>query len=115
MMVARQFIAWYPCENGNRPVGNGMIGSTGRSYSLGGEIRRAARLAPSLRDAWPFRHIPGNKLLGYHHSVPPGQKIAGLARPNGQTRSLLAKTPPILVEPAVFLFPVLVRFLKILL
>ncbi len=41
--------------------------------------------------------------------------MSGLARPNGQTRSLLAKTPPILVEPAVFLFPVLVRFLKILL
>jgi tRNA(Met) C34 N-acetyltransferase TmcA len=28
MMVARQFIAWYPCKNGNRPVGHGMIGST---------------------------------------------------------------------------------------
>jgi len=27
MMVARQFIAWYPCKNGNRPVGHGMIGS----------------------------------------------------------------------------------------
>src|SRR5260370_41490420 len=25
MIVARQFIAWYPCENGNRPVGHGMI------------------------------------------------------------------------------------------
>ena len=31
MIVARQFIAWYPCENGNRPVGNGMIGSDGRA------------------------------------------------------------------------------------
>ncbi len=27
MIVARQFIAWYTCENGNRPVGHGMIGS----------------------------------------------------------------------------------------
>jgi hypothetical protein len=27
MIVARQFIAWYRCENGNRPVGNGMIES----------------------------------------------------------------------------------------
>jgi hypothetical protein len=25
MIVARQFIAWYPWENGNRPVGYGMI------------------------------------------------------------------------------------------
>jgi hypothetical protein len=26
MIVARQFIAWYPCKNRNRPVGHGMIG-----------------------------------------------------------------------------------------
>ncbi len=26
MIVARQFIAWYPCKKGNRPVGHGMIG-----------------------------------------------------------------------------------------
>jgi hypothetical protein len=31
MMVARQFIAWYPCKNGNRPVGHGMIGSDRRA------------------------------------------------------------------------------------
>jgi hypothetical protein len=31
MMVARQFIAWYPCENGNRPVGHGMTGSDRRA------------------------------------------------------------------------------------
>jgi len=31
MIVARQFIAWYPCENGNRPVGHGMIGSDRRA------------------------------------------------------------------------------------
>ncbi len=27
MMVARQFIAWNACKNGNCPVGHGLIGS----------------------------------------------------------------------------------------
>jgi len=31
MIVARQFIAWYPCKKGNRPVGHGMIGSDRRA------------------------------------------------------------------------------------
>jgi hypothetical protein len=31
MIVARQFIAWYSPENGNRPVGHGMIGSDRRA------------------------------------------------------------------------------------
>ena len=32
MIVARQFIAWYPGKNGNRPVGHGMIGSDKACY-----------------------------------------------------------------------------------
>jgi len=31
MKVARQFIAWNPYENGNRPVGYGMMGSDRRA------------------------------------------------------------------------------------
>jgi hypothetical protein len=31
MKVARQFIAWYPCKKGNRPVGHGMIRSDRRA------------------------------------------------------------------------------------
>jgi hypothetical protein len=31
MIVARQFIAWYSCKKGNRPVGRGMIGSDRRA------------------------------------------------------------------------------------
>ena len=31
MIVARQFIAWNPCKNGNRPLGHGMIGSDRRA------------------------------------------------------------------------------------
>ena len=30
-MVARQFIAWFRCKKGNRPVGNGMIGADRRA------------------------------------------------------------------------------------
>jgi hypothetical protein len=30
-IVARQFIAWYSCKNGSRPVGHGMIGSDRRA------------------------------------------------------------------------------------
>ena len=33
MIVARQFTAWY--ENGNRPVGYGMIGSVRRANDQG--------------------------------------------------------------------------------
>jgi len=28
---SRQFIAWYPCENRNRPVGHGVIGADRRA------------------------------------------------------------------------------------
>jgi hypothetical protein len=31
MNVARQFIAWYACKKGNRPVGHGMIRSDRRA------------------------------------------------------------------------------------
>jgi hypothetical protein len=31
MKVARQFIAWNRCQNGNRPVGYGMMGSDRRA------------------------------------------------------------------------------------
>ena len=31
MIVARQFIAWYPVQKANRPVGYGMIGSDKRA------------------------------------------------------------------------------------
>jgi hypothetical protein len=31
MIVARQFIAWKPFKKGNRPVGDGMIGSDRRA------------------------------------------------------------------------------------
>ena len=77
MKVARQFIAWDPCENRTRPVGHGMIGSIKRSYSLGGKIPRQLASQRPYGTRGLFRHIPGNKLPGYHHSIPPGQKKSG--------------------------------------
>ena len=71
-MVARQFIALVSGENGNRPVGHGMIGydrraTTGTSNQPGYGSDRA------LRDGFAIRRVPGNKLPGYDHSVPPGR------------------------------------------
>jgi hypothetical protein len=39
MIVARHFSAWSACENGNRPVGHGMIGSDQRA-TIGCESTR---------------------------------------------------------------------------
>jgi hypothetical protein len=78
MIVARQFIAWYPCKKGNRPVGHVTIGSgrratirtinqprgkdqtvpTGRVAFLGTfqAINCLATIIQSLRDR--VRHVP---------------------------------------------------------
>ncbi len=52
MKVARQFIAWNPCENGSRPVDR------------------------ALRDGFFIERVPGNKLPGYDHRVPPGRAFS---------------------------------------
>jgi hypothetical protein len=67
MKVARQFIAWYRCETGNRPVGYGMIGSDRRATirtinQPGGRDQTVPYGTDSRLDAFP-----GNKLPGYHH------------------------------------------------
>ncbi len=38
------------------------------------EERPVDPIIPSLRDGAPFGTVPGNKLPGYHHSVPSGQQ-----------------------------------------
>jgi hypothetical protein len=54
-MVARQFIAWNVQKKTIRPVGNGMIGSTRRSWTLGYEfhlrIQRNATTAVAVAAA----------------------------------------------------------------
>jgi hypothetical protein len=71
MKVARQFIAWYRCENGNRPVGDGMIGSDGRA-AIRTINQPWVRIRPCLRDGFLIGRVPGNELPGYHHSVSTG-------------------------------------------
>ena len=54
-----------------RPVGSGLIGSTGRFFDHGQQICRVAQLTPSPPGRFAFfRRIPGNKLPGYDHPVP---------------------------------------------
>jgi hypothetical protein len=72
MIVARQFIAWYPCENGNRPVGYGVIGSDRRA-SIRTTNQPRITIRPSLRDGFSIERVPVNELPGYDHLVPPGQ------------------------------------------
>ena len=72
MIVARQFIAWYPCENGNRPVGYGMIGSD-RCATIWTINKSGSGSDRALRDGFSIGRVPGNKLPGYDHRVPTGQ------------------------------------------
>jgi hypothetical protein len=86
-MVARQFIAWYPCKNGNRPVGHGMIGSDRRA-TIRTTINRGEGSNRTLRDGFSIEHVPGNKLPGYHHMVPPGPTcVLMLTRMRGRGKS----------------------------
>jgi hypothetical protein len=75
MIVARRFIAWYPCENGNRPEGHGMIGS-----------ERRATIKTTNQSGIRIRPCPTGRILdstgssperafgpSYDHLVPPGQ------------------------------------------
>jgi len=57
MIVARQFIAWYPCENGNRPVGNGMIGSD-----------RCATIRTTNQPGVRIRPCPTGRISVWHRS-----------------------------------------------
>jgi hypothetical protein len=73
MIVARQFIAWKGVQTGIRPVGYGLI--------LPGLINRPKRGAPIGPNRTvpsgtvpAFALIPGNKLPGYFHNVPTGQR-----------------------------------------
>jgi hypothetical protein len=48
------------------------------------------RIRPSLRDGSVFNALPGNKLPGYDHSVPPGQSRAS---PSGTLTRPFAVSP----------------------
>jgi hypothetical protein len=72
MIVARQFIAWYRCENGDRTVGYGMIGSY-RRFTIGTISQPGIGIMPCPTGRVFSTGLPGNKLPGYHHLVPAGQ------------------------------------------
>src|SRR5260221_14351934 len=64
-----------------RPVrvrSDGIRGTWRRNNGIAGRAFRhsVATIIPSLRDGSVFNAIPGNKLPGYDHSVPPGRKFA---------------------------------------
>jgi len=79
VMVAWQFTA-RGCKKPNpSPVGNGMIGWEGTFLNL--EWRTYPRINSNraLRDGSFCKPIPGSKLLGYLHLVPPGRNPGHLA------------------------------------
>jgi len=89
MIVARQFIAWYSRENGNRPVGHGMIGSDRRA-TIRTTNQPGIGSDRTLRDGFSIERVPGNKLPGYFHLVPTGQTaIRARARARGRARERL--------------------------
>src|SRR5260221_14586770 len=60
-----------------RPVGHGLILTHGWLVVLI-VARLSDLITPSLRDGSLFERIPGNKLPGYDHLVPPGQRLVSL-------------------------------------
>ncbi len=72
MIVARQFIAWYPRENGNRPVGHGMIGSDRRAMIRTTNQPWVTNHSVPYGTGSVLPRFPGNKLPGYDHLVPTG-------------------------------------------
>jgi hypothetical protein len=74
MSVAWQFTAWKQFQKVFRPVRVPYDrGSTFCSLPQDDE-RLSNQITPSLRDGLFFGAIPGSKLPGYPHKVPPGQK-----------------------------------------
>ena len=73
-MVARQFIAWYPWENGNRPAGYGMI-----------EFDRRATIRTTNQPGVGITPCPTGRILDWTRSSP--ESFRGWLRslvPSGQ-------------------------------
>ena len=84
-----------------RPVGNGMMMST--IYSSPNINQRRCRIEShrTLRGGPDFGLIPGNKLPGYDHAVPPGRSITFHFRPYLRTSAvdLFSVSRPFAVIP----------------
>jgi hypothetical protein len=64
-------------NNKIRAVGYGMIWSAGLIHCPELTTRLTDQIKPSLRDGSSIERVPGNKLPGYDHLVPPGQTHLG--------------------------------------
>ena len=71
MIVARQFIAWN--RSNPNPSRRARSDPFPRLVSRPDCGSLSDAITPSLRDGSLLKGIPGNKLPGYDHLVPPGQ------------------------------------------
>src|SRR5258707_11180309 len=74
MIVARQFIAWNTPKKGGPSRRDDVSWATPHIRRPWSKNVLSTESYRSLRDGFFVWHTPGNKLPGYDHSVPPGQK-----------------------------------------
>jgi hypothetical protein len=80
MIVARKIYCLVRRPNTAVPLGYGVMGFEERGgATMASPVAHlgipVATIIPSRRDGSVFNAIPGNKLPGYDHSVPPGRKF----------------------------------------
>jgi hypothetical protein len=75
MIVARLFIAWNTPKKGEPSRRDGVSWATRHIRRPWSKNVLPTQSYRSLRDGFFVWHTPGNKLPGYDHSVPPGQKL----------------------------------------
>jgi len=76
MIVARQFIAWNTPKKGEPSRRDGVSRATRHIHRPWSKNVLSTESYRSLRDGFFVWHTPGNKLPGYDHSVPPGQRLS---------------------------------------
>jgi hypothetical protein len=76
MIVARQFIAWNTPKKGEPSWRDGVSRATRHIRRPWSKNVLSTESYRSLRDGFFVWHTPGNKLPGYDHSVPPGQRVS---------------------------------------
>jgi hypothetical protein len=78
MIVARRFIAWNTPKKGepSRRERDGVSWATRHIRRPWSKNVLSTESYRSLRDGFLVWHTPGNKLPGYDHSVPSGQRLS---------------------------------------
>jgi hypothetical protein len=76
MIVARQFFSWNTPKKGEPSWRDGVSRATRHIRRPWSKNVLSTELYRSLRDGFFVWHTPGNKLPGYDHSVPPGQRLS---------------------------------------